>query len=91
MEKCIPYEKLSKKEKRILDRSRRTTWGGLNPVTRKPKNSRAYQRHKMGSGSPLPIFSFFANQPQNRILFTMASRYSWRPEPGSSGAPMFSA
>jgi hypothetical protein len=46
MEKFIPYEKLSKKEKRKLDRSRRSTWGELNPVTRKPDNSRAYNRSK---------------------------------------------
>ena len=46
MEKFIPYEKLSKKEKRKLDRSRRSTWGELSPVTRKPDNSRAYNRNK---------------------------------------------
>lgn len=46
MEKFIPYEKLSKKEKRRIDQSRRQTWGGLNPVTRKPENSRAYNRRK---------------------------------------------
>lgn len=46
MEKYIPYGKLSKKEKRKLDAKRRTTWGVLNPVTRKAPNSRAYQRSK---------------------------------------------
>ena len=46
MEKFIPYEKLSKKEKRSRDLSRRSTWGQLNPVTRKPKNSKAYDRSK---------------------------------------------
>ena len=46
MEKFIPYEKLSKKEKRKLDQTRRQTWGDLNPVTRKPKNSRAYDRKR---------------------------------------------
>jgi hypothetical protein len=46
MEKFIPYEKLSKKEKREIDRSRRGSWGSLNPVTRKPANSRAYNRSK---------------------------------------------
>ena len=46
MEKFIPYEKLSKKEKRKLDQARRQTWGELNPVTRKPENSRAYNRRK---------------------------------------------
>jgi len=46
MEKFIPYEKLSKKEKRRLDQARRRTWGELNPVTRKPANSKAYNRRK---------------------------------------------
>ena len=46
MEKFIPYEKLSKKEKRKMDLAKRQTWGELNPVTRKPENSRAYNRKK---------------------------------------------
>ena len=46
MEKFIPYEKLSKKEKRKIDQARRQTWGELNPVTRKPENSNAYNRNK---------------------------------------------
>ena len=46
MEKFIPYEKLSKKEKRKVDQARRQTWGELNPVTRKPVNSKAYNRKK---------------------------------------------
>lgn len=46
MEKFIPYEKLSKREKRRQDLLRRQTWGGRNPVTRKPVNSRAYNRQK---------------------------------------------
>lgn len=39
MEKFIPYEKLSKNEKR-------TTWSNLDPVARKPANSKAYNRRK---------------------------------------------
>ena len=46
MEKFIPYEKLSKKEKRKIDQARRQTWGELNPVTRKPENSKTYDRNK---------------------------------------------
>ena len=45
MEKFIPYEKLSKKEKRKIDQAKRQTWGNLNPVTRKPENSKAYNRN----------------------------------------------
>ena len=46
MEKWIPYEKLSKKEQRKLNQAKRQTWGTLNPVTRKPENSKAYNRKK---------------------------------------------
>ena len=46
MEKFIPYEKLSKKEKRKIDQAKLQTWGELNPVTRKPENSKAYNRRK---------------------------------------------
>ena len=46
MEKFIPYEKLSKKEKRKMDLAKRQTWGDLNPGTRKPANSKAYNRKK---------------------------------------------
>lgn len=46
MAKYISYEKLSKKEKRKVDAAKRNTWGELNPVTRKPANSKAYNRRK---------------------------------------------
>ena len=46
MEKFVPYEKLSKKEKRKLDQAKRQTWGELNPVTRKTDSSKAYNRNK---------------------------------------------
>ena len=49
MEKYIPYEKLSKKEKRKIDVAKRNTWGELNPVTRKPENSKAYNRTRTQS------------------------------------------
>ena len=46
MEKFIPYEKLSKKEKRRVDALRRGSWGSCNPVTRRPASSKAYNRKK---------------------------------------------
>ncbi|MEA4895938.1 MAG: hypothetical protein VB064_11865 [Oscillospiraceae bacterium] len=46
MEKFIPFEKLSKKKQREQNAARRGNWYGLNPVTRKPENSRAYNRRK---------------------------------------------
>ncbi|MBQ8653994.1 MAG: hypothetical protein IJ507_03575 [Clostridia bacterium] len=46
MEKFVPYEKLSRKEKRLIDQSRRRTWGEMSPVTRRPENSAAYNRRR---------------------------------------------
>lgn len=45
MEKFIPYEKLSKKKRKELDVKKRSVWG-INPVTRKPANPKAYNRRK---------------------------------------------
>lgn len=46
MEKFISFEKLSKKKQQELNAKKRGSWHGLNPVTRKPANSKAYNRKK---------------------------------------------
>lgn len=59
MERFIPYEKLSKRKQRELDRKKRGSWGEVNPVTRKPENPRAYNRRKARSWKkPEPCLSF---------------------------------
>lgn len=58
MEKFIPYEKLSKKEKRKRDAMMRNTWGPLNPVTRKSENPRAYNRRKARKWIDDPLRAF---------------------------------
>ena len=61
MEKFIPYEKLSKKKQRELNAMKRGTWGGFNPVTRKPANPKAYNRRTAQSWNRLSVFvPFFA-------------------------------
>ena len=74
MEKFIPYEKLSKKQKRKMDLAKRQTWGELNPVTRKPVSSKAYNRKKsQGWKRELPpgacdfFLDFSGLSPYNRI------------------------
>lgn len=62
MQNFVPYEKLSKKKRRELDALRRGSWGGLNPVTRRPENPKAYNRRKAQSrknDSAFEPFSFF--------------------------------
>lgn len=44
--KFTPYEKLSKKKQKEQNMRKRSTWGPLNPVTRKPLNPKAYNRKK---------------------------------------------
>jgi hypothetical protein len=61
MEKFVPYEKLSKKKRRELDARKRGVWGGLNPVTRKPANPRAYNRRKAQSWKKDPGSAPFFN------------------------------
>lgn len=46
MDKFMPREKLSKKKQRELNAQRRTTWGGISPVTRTSANLKAYDRNK---------------------------------------------
>lgn len=46
MEKFIPFEKLSKRKKREQLAKKRRTWGAVSPVTRAPKNPKAYKRVK---------------------------------------------
>lgn len=46
MDKFISFNKLSKKKQREENQKRRRTWGGLNPITRKPENPAAYNRRK---------------------------------------------
>ena len=82
MEKFIPYEKLSKKEKRKMDLAKRQTWGELNPVTRKPENSKAYNRNKTRNWKrdyhePIPghffVYDFFQLPIRSSIYFINAS------------------
>jgi len=46
MEKHISYGKLPKKKRREINRQKRSIWLGINPVTRRPESSRAYNRRK---------------------------------------------
>jgi hypothetical protein len=46
MQPFLPREKMSKRERRELDASRRTTWDNVNPITRKTENKKTYNRKK---------------------------------------------
>jgi hypothetical protein len=61
-QKHVPIRKQSKQKQREYYAARRGDWGGLNPVTRKPPNPKAYNRRKSGPSSmhePRPGFFIF--------------------------------
>jgi len=45
----IPLAKQSKQKQKAYHAAKRSSWGSLNPVTRKPPNPKAYNRAKRGS------------------------------------------
>ena len=47
MDKYIPLSKKSKKEQRKFHAMQRSTWNGLNPVTRTVPNGKVYNRKKL--------------------------------------------
>ena len=61
MEKFVPYEKMSKKDKRKIDQMRRGSWGDVNPVSRKAESKKVYNRKRTQEWKkelPEPVSSF---------------------------------
>lgn len=46
MEKHVSYNKLSKRKRKEIDKSKRADWGKINPVTKVRKNKKKYDRKK---------------------------------------------
>ena len=60
MQKFIPFAKLSKKTQQEINKSHRKSWGNIDPVTKRPANSKAYNRKKLRPGKILfQRLSFF--------------------------------
>ena len=59
MKKFVPFEKLSKKKQKELNKAKRNAWE-INPVTRREKNPKAYDRNKLRSEKSETEFIFFA-------------------------------
>lgn len=74
MEKYIPFEKLSKRKQRELNRRKRGSWHGLDPVTRKPPNPKAYDRKKAPRWQDEPSGRFCVNSGsgQPRLISSQA-------------------
>lgn len=62
MQKFIPFAKLSKKSQQAINKSRRKNWGNIDPVTKRPTNSKAYNRKKARAWKadfPMPELFYF--------------------------------
>ena len=46
MEKFVPYDKLSKKERRKIDAEKRNGWNGVNPAMRVEETERTKYKRK---------------------------------------------
>lgn len=46
MQKFIPFSKLSKKAQQVMNKNKRKSWGNIDPTTKRPANSKAYNRKK---------------------------------------------
>lgn len=79
MEKFVPADKLSKKKRRALHARRRKTWGGLNPVTRKPADPKAYNRKKARKWSDDTSIDRVFLFAENYMLFPVISRAATTP------------
>ena len=45
-EKFIPYDKLSKKEKKKIDQQKRSSWNGVDPATKVEESEKKRYRRK---------------------------------------------
>ena len=87
MARFISYEKLPKKKQHELDRQKRGSWNGLNPVTRKPEDSKVYNRKKAQSwkkDNSDALFSYIEREKPGTLagffLFWLTySRSQWLP------------
>ncbi len=64
MERFIPREKLSKRRKKELNAQKRSTWEGINPVTRKLESKKLYSRKRT---------PYMDERPSGVFLFQEAS------------------
>jgi len=62
-QRYVPLEKRSKQKRKEHFAAQRGDWGGLNPVTRKPSNPKAYNRKKSGQWRDYEPLSGFCMVP----------------------------
>ena len=68
MEKFVPFEKLSKKKQKELNKAKRNTWGLTDPVTKCSENKKIYNRKKAKRDTV-----FDTQDTASRFLFNVSS------------------
>lgn len=61
MERFVSYEKMSKKQQKIVNASKRGSWGNVKPITKVKASAKIYNRKKQNSqdyGYSLGGFAF---------------------------------
>ena len=49
MERFVSYEKMSKKQQKIVNASKRGNWGNVKPITKVKESAKVYNRKKQNS------------------------------------------
>lgn len=49
MEKYISYEKMSRKRQKLVNASKRGSWGNVKPITKVKESAKVYNRKKQNS------------------------------------------
>ena len=88
MKQFIPYEKLSKRQKREADAQARGQWS-ISPVTRKPQNPKAYNRAKTRQrdrNDPFAVFSYSRAAEAKCVIQLQAAFSTMVTSPQTEGA-----
>lgn len=57
MEKFVSYEKMSKKQQKIVNASKRGNWGNVKPITKVKASAKIYNRNKSRTPETMAIVS----------------------------------
>ena len=68
MEKFVSYEKMSKKQQKIVNASKRGSWGNVKPITKVKASAKIYNRKKKQNSGDYGLNRPPKVRPKNLIL-----------------------
>ena len=77
MEKFVSYEKMSKKQQKIVNASKRGNWGNVKPITKVKASAKIYNRNKKqnsgdyGCSDPKKLDFYYAAEFRICCVFFM--------------------